>query len=242
MAPPPTTAPGVDSFADLVEQLGGISLKRIRAKPPPGAATEKDVTRIERREKRLYELVDGVLVEKAMGFMESMLACDLIHLLGTFLDEHDLGILAGESGTLRLMPGLVRIPDVSFVSWERLPGRKIPTDPIPDLAPDLAVEVLSEGNTPGEMARKLKEYFLAGVRLVWVVDPRRRTVTVYTAPDEGVVLSEEETLGGGDVLPGLALSLRELFAEVPRTPGRTRRKKSGKGKKKGKGRPGREAP
>jgi Uma2 family endonuclease len=230
MAPRSFTPATVTTIADLIEQLGGISPRRIRAHPPPGTATERDVTRIERREQRLYELVDGVLVEKAMGFTESVLAMGLVGYLMEYLRRKDRGILAGEGGTLRLMPGLVRIPDISFVSWERLPGRKLPMVPIPGLAPDLAVEVLSKGNTAGEMARKLKEYFLAGVRLVWFVDLRRRTVTVYTAPDQRLVLAEDDTLGGGDVLPGVAISLRELFAKVPHTSRRTGKGKTGRGK------------
>jgi Uma2 family endonuclease len=84
------------------------------------------------------------------------------------------------------------------------------------LAPDLAVEVLSAGNTPGEMARKRQEYFAAGVRLVWLVDPEARPVEVFTAPEQPTILHEEHTLEGGAVLPGLALPLRELFAELDR--------------------------
>jgi Uma2 family endonuclease len=242
MAPRTFTPATVATVADLIEQLGGISPRRIRAHPPPGTATERDVTRIERREKRLYELVDGVLVEKVMGFAESVLAMNLVGYLMEYLRRKDRGILAGESGTLRLMPGLVRIPDISFVSWERLPGHQLPTRPIPDLAPDLAVEVLSKGNTAGEMARKLKEYFLAGVRLVWFVDPRRRTVTVYTAPDQSVELTEAETLDGRDVLPGLAIALQQLFAGVPHAPKRVGKGKIGKGKRQGKRRSGEVAP
>src|SRR5581483_9980280 len=98
---------------------------------------------IRARERRIYELVDGVLVEKVMGFPESALACDLIKLLGIFLDASPLGFLAGMDGAVRLMPGLVRIPDISFVSWDQLPTRQRPTDPIPDSAPALAVETLS---------------------------------------------------------------------------------------------------
>jgi Uma2 family endonuclease len=94
------------------------------------------------------------------------------------------------------------------------------------------VEVLSKGNTRQEMARKLKEYFLAGVLLVWYVDPKRRTVTVYTAPDQSVVRSEEETLDGGDVIPGFKLPLRKLFAQVPRTPGKGAKKRRPNGRQK----------
>jgi Uma2 family endonuclease len=78
------------------------------------------------------------------------------------------------------------------------------------------VEVLSAGNTPGEMARKCQEYFAAGVRLVWVVAPEARTVEVYTDPDQSTVRHEVDTLEGGAVLPGFALPLRELFAELDR--------------------------
>jgi Uma2 family endonuclease len=217
------TAP-FETIADLLKKLGRISPRRIRAVPPPGRATEKDLIAIHNRTDRLYELVDGVLVEKIMSFPESALAVDLIRLLGRFLDEHDLGLLAGADGGMRLLPGLVRLPDVSFIRWERLPAREIPSDPIAGLAPDLAVEVLSTGNTKGEMARKLREYFLSGVRLVWFVEPNRRTVQVFTAPDESVLLQEGQSLDGGDVLPGLSLPLRELFARVPRTAGRAKRK------------------
>ena len=114
-----------------------------------------------------------------------------------------LGLVTAPDGMVRLAPGLVRIPDVAFVSWARLPGRRVPREPIPDLAPDLAVEVLSESNTADEMARKRREYFAAGVRLVWQVAPLARTVEVYTAPEQVMLLREEDTLEGGEVLPGL---------------------------------------
>ena len=92
---------------DLLVELGGISPKRIRLNPPPGRATEKDVVRIEAKEDRLYELVDGVLVEKVMGAKESLLACILIRLLGNFLDKNPLGVVLGEAGMLQLRPRLV---------------------------------------------------------------------------------------------------------------------------------------
>ena len=90
----------------------------------------------------------------------------------------------------------------------------MPTEPIPDLAPDLAVEVLSVGNTLGEMARKRQDYFAAGLHLVWQVDPRTRTVEVFTAPDQSTILHETHILDGGTVLPGLTLPLPELFAAL----------------------------
>lgn len=203
------------SIADLLNDLGDISPDRVRLHPHPGEATEKDVTSIHRKEKRLYELVDGVLVEKAMGYLESFLTADLIITLGNFIHERHLGVLAGADGPLRLVPGLVRIPDISFVSWDRLPGRLLPKEAIPDLVPDLAVEVLSESNTKSEMKRKVREYLGAGCRMIWLIDPRQRMVVVIT-PDGSQTLSESETLAGGDVLPGFDLSVSALFAKLPR--------------------------
>jgi Uma2 family endonuclease len=115
---------------------------------------------------------------------------------------------------IRLAPDLARIPDVAFISWGRLPKRRVPTEPIPHLAPDLAVEVLRMGNTPGEMARKRQEYCRAGVQVVWQVDPRLRTVEVFTAPDRSTILHETHLLEGATVLPGFTLALQELFAEL----------------------------
>ena len=91
-----------------------------------------------------------------------------------------MGLVAGEAGTIQLAINLVRIPDVSFISWDRMPGGEVPKNPVPLLVPNLAVEVISRGNTPKEMAEKLREYFEKGVRLFWYVRPRSRVVDVYT--------------------------------------------------------------
>jgi Uma2 family endonuclease len=209
---PPSTA--WETVADLWEQLGRVPLERIRLIPLPGTATEQDVLDSIDHADRICELIDGVLVEKTMGYLESVLAMLIGEHLSRFVREHKLGIVAGEGGTLKVLPSQVRIPDVSFVSWERFPGGKLPPTPIPAIAPDLAVEVLSKSNSEGEMRRKLQEYFAAGVRLVWYVDPPTRTTIVYTSPDQCETLGEGDVLTGGDVLPGFELPLRELFAEI----------------------------
>lgn len=211
-------AAGVWTAVDLVERFGAIPLDRIRHDPPPGSATERDVVEIHGREDRLYELVEGTLLEKTVGTYEAYLALLVGRLLANHVAENDLGIVLGADGMMRLAPGLVRIPDVAFISWQRLPGGKIPRDPIADLAPDLAVEVISRHNTPQEMDRKLADYFTAGVRQAWYVyhQPRRQ-VHVFTAADKHVVLDENQTLDGGELLPGFTLDLRSLFAEPGRT-------------------------
>ena len=200
------------TVADLLERFGPMPDGRIRTNPPPGTATEQDVIDIEERESRLCELVDGVLVEKTVGYYESYLALWLGYFLTGFVRRHRLGVVAGEAGMMRLSAGLVRIPDVSFVSWNQLPGRQVPRVPIADLAPDLAVEIISPSNTAREMERKLQDFLAAGVRLVWYVYPGPQEVHVYTA-DRHDVLTTDQELSGGDVLPGFMLPLRQLFEE-----------------------------
>jgi Uma2 family endonuclease len=201
-------------MADLLQSLGGISPERVRLDPPPGTATEQDVLDIEAKENRLFELVDGVLVEKAMGFWESVLATAIAAALRAFVIPRKLGVVAGADGMVRLFPhiSLIRMPDVVYVSNARLPAGK--RRPVPQLAPDLAVEVLSEGNTIAEMRRKRREYFKAGVRLVWIVNPKTRTIDVYTKVENPVTFREGQLLDGGDVLPGFMLDVTTLFAEL----------------------------
>lgn len=201
------------TLADLVERFGPMPDGRIRTDPPPGTATEQDVIDIEARESRLCELVDGVLVEKTVGYYESYLAVQLGYFLAGFVRRRRLGVVAGEAGMMRLSAGLVRIPDVSFVSWNRFPERRVPRVPIADLAPDLAVEVISPNNTVREMERKLQDFLAAGVQLVWYVYPERQEIHVYTAERHDVLTIEQE-LSGGDVLPGFGLPLRQLFEEA----------------------------
>jgi Uma2 family endonuclease len=203
-----------ETFADLLHRLGDISAARVWLRPAPGTATQKDVLAIHAKTGRLCELVDGTLVEKAMGMRESLLAVYIGALLHGFVRPRKLGLVAGEAGMMKIAAGLVRIPDVSFIAWDRIPGRKVPKEPIPKLVPNLAVEVLSKTNTPAEMKRKRREYFKAGVELMWIVDPEARTVTVYTSPRNPKTLTEAQTLDGGTVLPGFKLPLRDLFAEL----------------------------
>ncbi len=170
--------PDIETLADLLHRLGDIPLERIRFRPYPGTATEQDVIEAEARTGRLCELVDGVLVEKAVGFYESRLAVVLGFFLERYLvEENDLGIVLGEAGPTRMEPGLVRMPDVAFYSWEHFPNRLLPAGAFLERAPDLAVEILSPSNTEREMERKRREYFGGGAQLVWQVYPPTRACT-----------------------------------------------------------------
>ena len=205
------------TVADLYRRFGPISFERIRQNPPPGCGTVDDVVRLNDHEDRLYELVDGILVEKTVGFEESRIGMKIGRLLGNFVDPRNLGVVLGADGTIQLDLNLVRIPDALFISWERLPGGEVPREPVPLLVPDLAVEVISRSNTRKEMEEKLREYFEKGVRLVWFVRPKSRVVDVYTAPDQFTRLTVSMRLDGGDVLPGFSVMVGELF-EVPQRP------------------------
>ncbi|MBX9579500.1 MAG: Uma2 family endonuclease [Gemmataceae bacterium] len=208
-------------FVMLDELLAGLGVpaSRVRLDPPPGTATARDVLRIRRREGRLFELVDGTLVEKPMSADASLVAVTLVQVFALhFGAANKLGVFLGADGFLRISTRYVRAPDVSFIRRDQLPGGKFPRQPIPALAPDLAVEVLSPTNTPAEMARKRKEYFDSGVRLVWVIDPKARTAGVYTSPDDVTALGPADTLTGGDVLPGFAVKVADLFADLADEP------------------------
>ena len=164
-----------DRAADDGRSLGAagpVPLERIWLHPAPGTATVDDVIRVDEHENRLCELVDGTLVEKPMGAEESNVAWVIGSFIFAYLVQNDLGTCLGPDGFLRISTGLVRAPDLSFVSWAKLPRRKLPRKKVPHLIPDLAIEILSKSNTPAEIRCKLGEYFDSGVRLAWVIDPR----------------------------------------------------------------------
>jgi len=216
-----------EDVGELLERLGDISPRRVCLKPPPGTATERDLIRMHGARRKLYELIDGTLVEKGMGHKESVVAVELLRVLANFVAEKDLGYCTTADDLVRVMPKLIRGPDASFVSWKTRPQRVVPQEQISTQVPDLAVEILSPSNTQAEMQIKLKEYFLGGVKLVWIIDPETRTAEAYTAPDAKTAIPATGALDGGDVLPGFRLPLAKLFEKFPAPAA-----KKAKGKKK----------
>ena len=147
-----------------------------------------------------------------MASLESMLAAELIYFIRRYIDYRTISGRAGHrTDCSRFSPRQIRAPDVSFIRWERFPGGQLPEAAIFSVAPDLAVEILSEGNTAEEMNRKLREYFQAGVRLVWYIEPKTRTARAYTADSEWTEIGSNDSLFGGEVLPGFELPLAQLF-------------------------------
>lgn len=209
-----------ETFEERLLDLGNIPLSRIANHPAPGEATTMDWLAIRQESRKLYELVDGTLVEKAMGWLESLLGSLLVRWLGNFVEEKNLGVVTGADGFTLLYSDTVRGPDVAFVAWDRLPNGQLPKEPLPSLVPNFVIEVLSQGNTYGEMSRKRREYFHAGVELMWIVDRRDRTITVYRTSQRYNVVREGEMIDGAPVLPGWSFNTAELFAILDQQPPR----------------------
>jgi Uma2 family endonuclease len=203
--------------SDVIAQFGDIPIARIRTVPPPGEATENDVIELHDRHDRLFELIDGTLVEKAMGWKESELAIIIARLLGNFVSAHRLGKVFGSDGMVRLKPEQIRIPDVAFISKQRFAGHELKPGAFWELGCDLAVEVISPSNTRREMERKLADYFAAGVQAVWLVYLSPREVVIYASPGSSLTLRGDDRLDGGSLLPGFSVTVAELFAELDET-------------------------
>lgn len=157
------------------------------------------------------ELVRGrVVKEPPTGFEHGGIAGRVAGLLHSFVSEHGLGeVVTAETGfVLSDEPPTVRAPDVAFVAEARLTFDPVGFAP---LAPDLAVEIVSPSDTVSEIHSKVMDYLGAGARLVWVVEPRYRSVTVYRSREKIRLLTADEEIDGGTVLPGLRLNVSEIF-------------------------------
>lgn len=158
------------------------------------------------------ELVAGEIVrEPPPGEEHGWLAAGLLGDLVLFVRARRLGRVYSECGfVLGRDPDTVRAPDAAFVSAERV-ATVVRRGPYFEGAPDLAVEVVSPGDSRAEVASKVREYLAAGGRAVWVVDPRRRSITVHRADAAPHTLGTSDVLDGGDVLPGFRLPVRDVF-------------------------------
>lgn len=201
------------NFAELHERLGGVPLERIRLTPYPGSATEAD---LETNGDATCELIDGVLVEKAVGARESLLSAWLCQQLGNFVEVDDLGVVLGEAGFIRLADGQVRAPDATFIPWSSFPHEELPVEAYWSVKPALIVEVLSPDNTKAEIDRKLSEFFAFGCKLAWVIDPKTKTAKVHTSAARFKIVDGAGVLDAGRALPGFKLYLSALFAKLQR--------------------------
>jgi Uma2 family endonuclease len=156
-----------------------------------------------------YEVVDGELRMSPAGLRHERIVARLICLLGQFVEERRLGDVLGSNLLYILPSGNKRAPDVSFVAAGRL--ERYQHAVFPELAPDLAVEVISPGDSPRQVLDRVGEYLQAGVRLVWVIEPERRTASIYRTLTDVRNVSESGSLEAPDVLPGFRCALSELL-------------------------------
>ena len=173
--------------------------------------TADDLLRTSIPDKRT-ELVRGVLVvREPAGSRHGLVTMNLGAELAVYAKQTGAGgVYAAESGfKLASDPDTVRAPDIAFVTRERLPPPN--TTGYPALAPDLAVEVLSPGDRPGEVLTKVADWLSAGTRLAWVLDPERRLARVYRHDGTETIVTAEGALAGEDVLPGFSCSLVSIL-------------------------------
>ncbi|MHB8625419.1 MAG: Uma2 family endonuclease [Aggregatilineales bacterium] len=188
---------------------------------------------------RRLELIDGeIIVMSPSSARPSMIGLEIGSFIRQYVREHDLGFVSGADGAYELSPGNTLAPDVGFVSKARLP--KMP-DRFFQLAPDLAVEVVSPTDSIKKTLRKAAKYLAAGTKLVWIFYPDDRTIDVCRPAPEGIQsamliteLTIDDTLDGGDVLPGFRLPVRDVFklleTDEPKAP-HAKAKKTPKNKK-----------
>lgn len=160
-----------------------------------------------------FELVNGRLVEKNMGGFASWVAVQISRLLLVEGEDRGLGWVLDSEGSYQCFPDdrrKVRKPDVSFIRRGRLPDEQIPDGHV-TIAPDLAVEVVSPNDTLYEVDAKVREYLAVGVPLVWVVNPRARTIHVYRADGTVDLLLENAVLTASELLPSLRYRVADLF-------------------------------
>jgi Uma2 family endonuclease len=177
----------------------------------PATMTAEELLRLNIPGKRT-ELVRGqLIVSEPPGFAHGVVVMRIGARVDTFVRTHSLGlVVAAETGfTLERAPDTVRAPDVAFVHRDRVP------DPLPrgyaEFAPDLAVEVLSPSDRPGEVLAKVGDWLRTGTLLFWVVDPIRRSARVYRADGTESFASVDDALDGEDVLPGFSLPLAAVL-------------------------------
>ena len=166
-----------------------------------------------------FELVKGRIVSKGGGKFEVNMPAGAKHgavideletRISYFVRENKLGkVFAAETGFI-LAEGTVRGIDISFVGNEKITEFGIPDKFFP-VAPDLAIEVISPGNTFDEIQDKIEEYIIAGTKLVWIVYPKQKMIHIYRQNNLIKILRENDTLEGEDILPNFQVKLSEIF-------------------------------
>jgi len=212
-----------ETVQDLIEHLGGIPAERIRLSPVPGTATEADlIPFIDGPQKWPVELIDGVLVNKAINTRASIMSSWVAHQLGNYGEETELGVVI--SGTFAFRCGLntALSPAFSFIPWDNFPGGIVPDESIGTFLPSVVGEVIRTWNTETEIRRKIETYLTAGIEVVWIIDPELRTAQIHDQKNRVVQMDESGFLEATITLPDFRLPLIDVFESVCRKKSRQR--------------------
>jgi Uma2 family endonuclease len=182
------------------------------AKPAQQLITTDELWEMPEVPGKRFELVDGALVEMpGASLLHNLIAALVYRLLAAFVRDQDLGLVFTDgAGFVLRPPYLMRIPDVSVVSWAQVPEEGL-AEGYGQFAPELAVEVVSPTDRAGEVREKVHNYLEAGTKTVWVLWPDLRAVSVHAAGGITRELGPDDELDGGDVLPGFRVPVRDLF-------------------------------
>jgi Uma2 family endonuclease len=178
---------------------------------PVAMQTAQDLLRF-REPGKTAELVRGVLVvREPPGTGHGARAARLTLRVGAFVERHELGqVFAQDTGfKIEHDPDTVRAPDLAFVARERL--AQIPDQGYAELAPNLVAEIVSPNDRPGDVLEKVGQWLSAGVRMVWVLDQRRRDARIYRADGTVSTVEPDGELSGEDVLPGFRCTLGSIL-------------------------------
>lgn len=175
-----------------------ISAEEFLRTPDPGDGSKRELVRGE------------IVMMSPAGGRHGVCCTKIVRRVGFFVDTHELGhLMSNDTGFVAERgPDTVRAPDIAFWSRQRL--GLVPVGII-EIPPDLGIEVVSPSDTPSQMRQWVRELLEAGVRLVWVIDPESRTLTIHRMGQPARELAETETVSGDDVLPGFACSVADLL-------------------------------
>ncbi len=187
---------------------------------PPQPLTRKPVTAqqlLSLPDQDRFELVNNEIVERCMGWESELFGSRLLIQLGAYCEQAGLGEVNGSNASYQCFghafpddPDRVRKPDVSFIAAKRLP-RSSEIKGHCMIAPDLAVEVVSPHDLYGDVEAKVDEYLQAGVKLVWVVDPRTKSIRIHRPDGTVQDLGLKDELNGEDIVPGFRCAVSHIF-------------------------------
>ena len=158
---------------------------------------------------RKYELVNGEVLVSPVNWLHTKIATKIVHIFATFLEQSPVGEVFCDNLGIVLPNKNLRSPDVTFIRFEKLPAEFPQT--FAQVVPDLAVQILSPSDSPSQMAAKIGEFLECGVTLVWVVDPERKTATVYRSISDTKQYSSDDVITAEPILPGFSCPVSRFF-------------------------------